>query len=147
MWSAVFGASRRWVRASHCGSTPTRTATRRRCGHDEVVVGDRSFVEGDGLRLDVHTARLGQEHARVHLVSQHPADGSRDVSGRQTRRGDLIEERLEEVVIPAIEQRDVHRSALECLCGGQTCESATDDDDVGRVHASASTALTLARGA
>ncbi len=45
----------------------------------------------------------------VHLPAQHAADGRGDVGRIQRGGGHLVEERLEEVVVAAIDHRDPHR--------------------------------------
>ena len=54
--------------------------------------------------------------------------GARDVGRRERRRRDLIEQRLEDVVVRAIDQRDVHRRTLERARRVQSAEAAADDD-------------------
>ena len=87
--------------------------------------------------VEVHTPgrqvdplRLGQQHARVVVVAQHPADRRGDVARRQAGRGHLIQQRLEDVVIVAVDQRHSHRRAPERLGGKQPAEAAADDHDV-----------------
>ena len=58
-------------------------------------------------RRDVRPRRrrdVREQHRDVLLPAQHPADRRRDVAGRQRGRGDLVEERLEQMVVVAIEQ-------------------------------------------
>ena len=65
-------------------------------------------------------------------MPQDPADRRRDVAGRQRRRRHLIEQRLEQVVVVAVEERDAHRRTLQRLRGREPAEAAADDHDVRR---------------
>ena len=42
---------------------------------------------------------------------------------------DLIEQRLEQVIVVLVDYRDVERLATQCFCGGEAAESGSDDDD------------------
>ncbi len=53
--------------------------------------------------------------------------------GRQPRRGHLIQQRLEHVVVVAVDQRDAARRAGQAPGRGQAGKSAADDDDVRQV--------------
>ena len=50
-------------------------------------------------------------------------------------RGDLIEQRLEEVMVPAIDEHDVERCVAEPECRVQPAESSADDDHARALHA------------
>jgi hypothetical protein len=41
----------------------------------------------------------------------------------------LVQQRLEEVVIAPIQQRDVRVRVTQCFGGGESTESTADDDD------------------
>jgi hypothetical protein len=63
-----------------------------------------------------------------------------DIAGVQRRRRDLVEQRLKQVVIAAIDQRDRDRRIGELARRREASEAAPDDDDVrstcGRGHGS-----------
>ena len=67
---------------------------------------------------------------RVALRAQDRAQRLRDLAGRQRSRRDLVEQRLEQVVVPPIDQGDVDEVAgpAEVLGGVQAGEAAADDD-------------------
>ena len=50
--------------------------------------------------------------------------------GRQHRRADLVEQRLEQVVISLIDDGDANGGAGESVSSGQAAESCADDDDM-----------------
>ena len=70
-----------------------------------------------------------------------------DLAGREPAGGDLIEQRLEEVEVAPVDQRDLHRRAAQRLRRVEPAETAADDDDPGcrRRHARYSTSLMSAR--
>ena len=63
-------------------------------------------------------------------MAKHPADRRRDIAGRQRGRGHLIQQRLEQVVIVAVDERDADRRTRERARGVQAAETAAEDDDV-----------------
>ena len=83
-------------------------------GDDEVVVVDgspSSRMHAPSGRVD--GGGLGEQHLGVVLLAHDAADRLGDV-GRVERRGrHLVEQRLEEVVVAAVEQRDAHRRVGE----------------------------------
>ena len=66
--------------------------------------------------------------------------------GVQRRGRDLIEERLEQVVIAAIEQRDAHRRVGQRARAVEPAESAADDDDVGPIAVESHATFITRRG-
>src|SRR6267143_6211995 len=71
----------------------------------------------------------GEQHLDVLLPPQNPADRRRDVAGRERRGRDLIEERLKEMVIVAIEQRDAYVGTRQRASGVQAAKPAAYDND------------------
>jgi hypothetical protein len=63
-------------------------------------------------------------------MPEDPADRRRDVTRRQRGRGDLIQERLKDVVVVPVDQGDLDRGAPERPSRIQPAESPADDDDV-----------------
>src|SRR3712207_9393008 len=61
--------------------------------------------------------RSALQHGRVALPAKRLPDGHRDLAGRHDGRGDLVEQRLEQVVIGAIDDRDVDRRMTQHACG------------------------------
>ena len=79
-------------------------------GDDEEVVGDRIAVgEQDSLFPDVEV--------------DHLAENDRGI------RRHLVEERLEEVEVAAVDDRDLDRRLLEPAGGVEAAEPAAHDDD------------------
>ena len=115
-----------------------RGAARAR-GDDQRVVAEpeRLAVRAGGVhgaRVEVEAADLGEQHAGVVLPAQDAAQRRRDLGLGEDARRHLVEQRLEQVVVGAVDQRDLDRRAAQRARGGQAAEAAADDQDaVGRV--------------
>ena len=98
-------------------------------GDDEIVVRDleRLGVDHDDPPLRIHSLRLGEQDGGVRLVPQQPADRRRDVGRGEGGRGDLVQQRLEEVVVRAIEHDELHVRSPECPRRVQPAEPTADD--------------------
>ena len=92
-----------------------------RAGREDEVVVRQAAVGAARPRAPPRRSphRLGEQHAGVRLAPQDRADRVGDVAGRQRRRRDLVEERLEEVVVAAIDDGDLDRRARERARGGR----------------------------
>lgn len=102
---------------------------------DEVVVVDGAVgaVEGPGrhrARGEVDVRHLGHADRDVVLVTEDPAQRWCDLAGGEAAGRDLVEERLEAVVVGALEERHAHRRAPEPTHDSKAGEPTTDDDDV-----------------
>ncbi len=72
-----------------------------------------------------------EQHLQVGLPAENRPDGRGDVPRREARRGDLVEQGLEEVIVVAVDERDPDRGAGERARGVEAAEAAPDDDNVG----------------
>ena len=107
----------------------TEVGMARAGGDDQVVVVDRVAV-GQSTRGRSPSTRAPRRAARGRCGRGAGSSGSaRDVARRKRRRRDLIQQRLEDVVIPPIEQRDRHVGA-GARARRETAEAAADDHDV-----------------
>ena len=97
-------------------------------GHDERVVREvgaivERTVRASGSMLD----GLGQQDARVLLLAQDETQRLGDVGGREGAGRDLVQERAEEVVVAAIDERDVRRRPGQGPGGVEAAVAAADD--------------------
>jgi hypothetical protein len=100
--------------------------------HDQVVVtGIRAVGEHHPVICRIDRLHFAEEHLGIGLVSQYRADRGRDVAGVQRGCRHLVEHRLEEVVIPAVDQGYANGRALEGLRRIQAGEATPQDQDVG----------------
>jgi hypothetical protein len=79
--------------------------------------------------IRINTLHLRHEHRGVRILAEQPTDGSGDVSGRKRRRRHLIQQRLKQVMVRAVEHEQLHVGSLERARGVQPTKPATDDDD------------------
>ena len=103
-------------------------------GDDQAVVGvlgdfARHGFSVDDASLQIEASHLGQDHVDVFAPAQNVAQHGRDRSRRQDAGGHLVEQRLEQVVIAPVDERDVEVGRGEQAGGGQAAEAAADDDD------------------
>jgi hypothetical protein len=101
-------------------------------GDDQCVVPQHELVLGNGPDrplLDVDSRDLRQEDLDRGPPAKEAAQRGRDLAGREDPRRDLVEEGLEEVVVGAVDERDVDREPAQGLRRPQAAEAAADDDD------------------
>src|SRR5690606_21743985 len=110
----------------------------RAAGEQQIVVAELARIGDDLARFDVDTARLGLDDVHVRRTGEDAADRYRDVRGTQGRHRDLIEKRLKEVMILAIDDRDGDVGHVtQSLRRVQSRKSRTDDDDLLHVRRAA----------
>jgi hypothetical protein len=88
-------------------------------------------VRGHGTHdpsVQVQVLHLGQHDARVGLFPDHAAQRRRNEATRQDPGGDLIQQRLEQVVIGPVHDRDVDVGAGQGPRHPNPAEPGADDD-------------------
>jgi hypothetical protein len=107
---------------------------RTRCDH-EMVVGDlRRVTEPHGMTGRVDGDDLTESDLDL-LASQDRAQRDADVLRLQSRGRDLVEQRLERVMVPTVDQRDARvevpppARTREPTDDRESTEAPTDDDD------------------
>ena len=100
-------------------------------GEDERVIGQRiALIEQHalGLRIDaVHRRKQGRDlWAAAHQITDWPGNLGR----RQRRGGNLIQQRLEQVMVAPIDQRNADRRTGKAISGFEAAEAGADDHDV-----------------
>jgi hypothetical protein len=101
---------------------------RRACGKDQVVVLHGAGAHEQLPPGDIHADDLGQHHLAVLLPAKDGADRGADVRRGQRCGGHLIEERLEDVMVAPVDQRDLGRRARQRPCRREAREPAADDE-------------------
>ncbi len=81
-----------------------------------------------GPAVQIQLLHLGQHHARVGLPPGNAAQRRRDEAIWQDPGGDLIQQRLEQVVIGPVHDRDVDIGAGQSTRDPDSAEPATDND-------------------
>ena len=101
-------------------------------GEDQPVVRERLLrlvVDVDHTCFEVDVRDVSEHDTHVAVAGEDGADRGSDLSGRETGHRHLVEERLEEVIVRAVDQRDVDVGPRERLGGFEPAEAASDDDD------------------
>ena len=96
---------------------------------DELVEGDAPSLGDDLLAADVDAGDFGEHHRRIGLPAEDLADRRGDVGGRETGRRNLIEKRLEQMVVVAVDHDEVDRRLPKRFRRGEAGEARSDDDD------------------
>ena len=107
---------------------------------DQIVVGDGGLVritagaliDHDHPRVRIDAIDLREQHTDVLLMAKDPSRRRRDVARRQRCRCDLIQHRLKEVVVVAVEQRHLDRRTSERARRVESAETAADNHHVWR---------------
>ena len=79
-------------------------------------------------RIEVDVVHVGEDDARVALFGQNAAQRRCDQAGREDAGGDLIEQRLEQVMVGSVNHREIQIDAVESPRDVETAEPAADDD-------------------
>ena len=74
-----------------------------------------SGIEPHALRRRIDRRDVAEQHAHVRLAAQDAADRRGDLGRRQPRGGHLVEQRLEHVVVLAVDERHVDRGPRQGL--------------------------------
>ena len=69
---------------------------------DQIVVGNAPLPDQHIARLGINGGHAAEQDGGVALAPQDAADRLRDVRRREARRRDLIEQRLEQMVVAPI---------------------------------------------
>ena len=113
------------------------TEVRLRCpgGDDQAVVlvgADRAVgsVCGDGPGGQVEALDRGHLDGDVRVPPQDVPQRWRDLALGQDSGRQLVEQRLEEVVVPGVDERHLHGRPAQELRSEQPAEAASDDDNL-----------------
>jgi len=78
----------------------------RATGENQKVVLQLRVASDHAPGVEVHALDRVHEHLDIMRPAQHGADRTGDVRWRQRASGDLIEQRLKEVIVVAVHQGD-----------------------------------------
>jgi hypothetical protein len=76
----------------------------------------------------VDGGHLAHQHACVALSAEQVPYRPGDLRGRQAGGRDLVKQRLEQMMVLPVDQRDVHGGARQSPGDGQSAESGADND-------------------
>ena len=98
-------------------------------GDDQVVVADLAVGQHDAPGRRIDRDGLAQDDLHVLLVPEDPADRRRDVARVERGGRDLVEQRLEQVMVAAVDQGDIHRRPAKSPGRLEAREAAAEDHD------------------
>jgi len=93
-----------------------------------------AIVEHHDAAGSVDGSGLTQKHRGVPLIAKQPTDRYSDVARRERGARHLIQKRLEEVVVRAVNDRQVNRGALEAPRRREATKTTADYDDTRPCH-------------
>ncbi len=94
----------------------------------KVVIPDLEFAAEHDPLLQIDALDASEVNVDVRHVPELGADRNRDVRGVETRRRDLVQERLKQMMVPLVDKDDVDaRRIRQLLRSVQASEAATDD--------------------
>jgi hypothetical protein len=101
----------------------------------------------DRSRFEIRRNYLGHLYIDVGIILEDVPQRKRRIARRQHGRGDLIEQRLELLIIVFVDQRDPDIRTRRQFAGTvQPSKTASDDNDVLHAKTSCSTILTKSSG-
>ena len=100
-------------------------------GHNEHVIRDTSLAYFDLPSTPIDLCYSPEQNRRVALSPQNGADRHCDLGRREPGGGDLIKQRLKEVIIPSVDDGNVDGGAGERLGGTQSGEPRTNNYHLG----------------
>ena len=107
-------------------------------GDDQAVVRDVAAVaerlDGEAAGVEVDAHHLAEHDLGVLLPAQDVAKRRRDGAFREDPGRHLVQQRLEQMVVRAIDQRHLDVLTAERLCGEEPAEAAADDRHPVRSH-------------
>src|SRR5689334_15117056 len=105
----------------------TRAATH---AEHEIVILQRSLPQNDLASREIDGRRFFQQNTDVLTIGENGANGLRDFWHRQSRRGHLIKQWLEQVMIVAIHDRDPCIWMLELVTERKSAKAAPNHHDM-----------------
>jgi hypothetical protein len=103
----------------------------RPCADDEIVVADTVAVSQLNISsVHIDARHFTEEDADVAAVTHDPPDRGSNVARGKGGGGHLVEQRLEDVMVPPIEDGHATVRVSEHSARRQPGKSASDDDDV-----------------
>jgi len=103
-------------------------------GDDQIVERHRALRQrrgrhAQGARSEVDVGHLAQHYGEVSLPPRQLPKRCRHVGWREHRGCHLVEQRLKDVMVAAVDQQNIGVTARQGACGGDACKAAADDDD------------------
>ena len=95
--------------------------------YERIVRDPPAIAQDDLTRGDIEVRHIPQNDLGVALMSEDVTNGRSDFTGRKSSGSNLIEQRLKEMVIVAVDHSDFDGRILQGLGRVQAGETAADD--------------------
>jgi hypothetical protein len=96
---------------------------------DEVVIRHPALAQDHLVAQGIDAGHLREHDRRVALPSQDAADRRSDVGRRKTGGRDLIEKRLEEVIVVPVDDGHIRIDPRQSFCRLKATEAGAQDND------------------
>jgi len=96
----------------------------------EIVIVEFALFQNDPLLREIEISGPVEKHSDVLPIRENAADGLCDFRRRQTARRDLIQQRLKQVMIRAVNHRDARVRMMEALAERQSAKPAAEHHHV-----------------
>ena len=97
---------------------------------DQVVITEHTIFEVHLPRIQIDAGHFIHQGGDVFLRGQNTPQRLRDFRHGQTRGGHLIEQRLEEMMVPAVDQSHPETLVGQLLGAGQASETTTKNENM-----------------
>ena len=101
---------------------------------DQILEGNATSFSNDFAAFNIHAADPSEHHTDVPRIRQNGPHWRRNVAWRKARGRDLVQQRLEQMIIVLIDHCHVERAAGKPLRGGQPAETGPDNDNARIAH-------------
>ena len=110
-----------------------KVAVRYAGGQNQIVIGDWDVAKGvrgiDHLFRPIDANYLAEDDSSVGLFAENASNRRTDLAWSENRRRNLIEERLEKMVVATVDENDPRQCFAKCLCSRQAGETASNDEN------------------
>jgi hypothetical protein len=120
--------------ASRANSECPKLRLARSRGDDQTVKGElitlTDCLDRDAAGAEIDIDDFAEDDPRIPLVTENFADWRRDVAFGENPRRDLTQQRLNQVVIRPVDDRDIDIGTPQCFRRREPTESAADNHHV-----------------
>ena len=99
-------------------------------GQHEVIKVERTLLEQHFFMGEVEPGDLVEQHGDIRPVGQDAADGLGDVGGGQGTGGDLVKQRLEQMMVGAVNEGDADIGMMKLFAERQAAEACAEHDNM-----------------
>jgi hypothetical protein len=96
----------------------------------ECVISDRLAIYDNAAGGGIYRGDSATQDAQFCVVSKGGADGRRDIGRRKTGGRDLIQQRLEQMVVMEVDQRHLRRLVAQPRRARHAAKPCADDNDM-----------------